>query len=71
MRTVWVDGVNKGEVSKRAGRWFWHRAPATVDPFPRGALLTDVAEWARKCCNGKHACVRGPRISFLRTGSSK
>ncbi len=61
-RVVLVDGVNKGEVFRRSGRWFWRRGPVAVEPFARGATLADVAEWARKCCNGKVAAVK------IRTG---
>lgn len=56
---VFVDGVDKGEVFKQAGRWYWRRAPASVDPFPRrltkAEAFIEIAEWARRCCNGKTA----------------
>lgn len=58
MKAVFVDGVNKGEVFKRSGRWFWRRGQVAVEPFARGSVLEDVAEWARKCCNGKQAEVK-------------
>lgn len=57
-RFVYVDGVRKGEVFKKAGRWFWRRGKIAVEPFARGSKLEDVAEWARHCCNGKEAKVR-------------
>ncbi len=57
---VYVDGADKGEVFKRAGRWFWRRNPVATEPFARGSRLDDVARWARKCCNGKTAAVRLP-----------
>jgi len=57
---VVVDGTDKGEVFKRAGRWFWRRGPVSVEPFARGARLDDVARWARKCCNGTTAAIRKP-----------
>lgn len=57
-RVVVVDGVNKGEVFRRSGRWFWRRGPVAVEPFAHGSTLADVAEWARKCCNGKTAIVK-------------
>lgn len=55
---VYVDGVNKGEVYKKAGRWFWRRGEIAVEPFARGSTLVDVADWARKCCNGQEAKVK-------------
>lgn len=58
MRQVYVDGVPKGEVLKRAGRWYWCRGKIAMEPFRKGSTLEDVAEWARKCCNGKQAEVR-------------
>lgn len=57
-RAVFVDGINKGEVFKKNWRWHWRRGGAAVEPFNRQATLDDVAEWARKCCNGKHAEVK-------------
>jgi len=56
-RFVYVDDVNKGEVFKRAGRWFWRRGEVAVELFAKGSTLDDVAEWARKCCNGHEAKV--------------
>jgi hypothetical protein len=59
VKFVFVDGVNKGEVFKgRAGRWHWRRGEVAVEPFARGSTLGDVAEWARKCCNGKTAVIQ-------------
>lgn len=55
MRYVVVDGVRKGEVLKRNGRWWWRRGVVSVEPFARGSTLTDVCDWACKVCNGKHA----------------
>ena len=61
-RFVFVDGVNKGEVHQnKTGRWIWHRGPIATETFARGSTLADVAEWARKCCNGKSAEVKGGR----------
>jgi hypothetical protein len=57
-RRVIVDGVDKGEVFLRRGRWHWRRGIIAVEPFRRGSTLKDVAEWARKCCNGTNAFVR-------------
>lgn len=57
-RRVYVDGVDKGEVFKKGGRWYWRRGPIAVEPFRKGSKLVDVAEWARKCCNGTAASVR-------------
>ena len=54
---VFVDGANKGEVFKKKGRWFWRRGQVAVEPFRKGSTLDDVADWARKCCNGKDAKV--------------
>jgi hypothetical protein len=56
-RFVRVDGINKGEVFKRKGRWYWRRGTVAVEPFARGSVLADVAEWARKCCNGRKADI--------------
>lgn len=58
MRCVFVDGTNKGEVFKKDGRWFWRRGKIAVEPFPRGAALATVVEWARFCCNGKSAVIK-------------
>lgn len=58
MRAVYVDGAFKGEVYKKNGRWRWARGKWSVEPFARGAVLADVAEWARKCCNGQSAVIR-------------
>lgn len=58
MRHVIVDGVDKGEVFKRAGRWFWRRGKIAVEPFRKGSTLADVATWACKCCNGERAEVK-------------
>jgi len=55
---VFVDGVNKGEVYKRKGRWIWLRGGTATETFHKKAILEDVAEWARKCCNGKVAQVK-------------
>lgn len=57
MMIVVVDGVDKGEVFKRGGRWFWRRGEIAVEPFRRGSTLADVCDWARKCCNGAVAQI--------------
>jgi len=41
-RFVYVDDVNKGEVFKRAGRWFWRRGEVAVELFAKGSTLDDV-----------------------------
>jgi hypothetical protein len=64
-RTVYVDGINKGEVFKRSGRWFWRRGEVAVEPFGKGSTLKDVAEWARTCCNGQKAKVCKPKVPTL------
>jgi hypothetical protein len=60
-RRVYVDGVDQGEVFRRRGRWMWHRGPLSVESFRRSQNLHDVAEWARKCCNGQKAVVKTVR----------
>lgn len=55
---VFVDNVNKGEVFRRKGRWYWRRGTIAVEPFAKGSTLDDVADWARQCCNGTSAIVR-------------
>jgi len=57
-RHVWVDGINKGAVWKKSGHWWWQRDEISVEPFAKNSSLRDVAEWARKCCNGTSATVR-------------
>lgn len=58
-RKVFVDGADKGEVYRQGGRWFWERGSSkSVEAFKRGATLADVADWARKCCNGQMAQVK-------------
>jgi hypothetical protein len=59
-RHVYVDGVDKGAVYKVRGRWRWQRGVGAiaVDPFAKGHTLKDVAEWARKCCNGTSAKIK-------------
>lgn len=57
-RHVFVDGIDKGEVFRKKGRWYWRRGEIAVEPFRRGSSLLDVASWARKCCNGNIAEVR-------------
>jgi len=59
---VFVDGVRKGEVRRHKGRWLWQRGEIATETFARSATLDDVAEWARKCCNGKAAKVHTVRI---------
>lgn len=57
---VFVDGADKGEVFKKAGRWFWRRGEIATEPFAPGYRLDDVARWVRKCCNGRTAAIRRP-----------
>lgn len=54
---VHVDGIAKGEVFKKRGRWFWCRGKIAVESFRKGSTLEDVANWARRCCNGREAKV--------------
>lgn len=54
---VFVDGKPKGEVFEKAGRWWWRRNGGQTEPFPPRSTLIDVADWARRCCNGSHAEV--------------
>lgn len=49
-RDVTVDGVPKGQVEKRYGRWIWHRPNGGQEAFVKSRTLNVVrAEIAAVC----------------------